>query len=234
MLKGICPFIWVFFSLLLSVHTSTAQAYYSSSDTIRIDINQSYFDGSDVEVPVTIHGSSVIYAVDLAIRFNGIRIQFDSLTNVLNGLQYLYYSNPNDSIWRITSYHPLGIQPGSTVFNLRFITFNNEVCVYDFSDQEAFINGDSSAIEIIGCMDNLGLPNQEFSKLARVYPNPFSDQLFIEPYTSRFVQIFDYRGTLLMQTGTQSSIDTRLWPAGIYFVSFLDNQRRYSYKLLKP
>ena len=230
--KGIVCFI----SLLLSFslfQTATAQVPVSSADTILLDVNQSFFDGSDVEVPVFIQSSSTVYAVDMAIRFNTVRIVFDSLTNVLNGLQYLYYLNPIDSVWRITSYHPNGIQSNSIVFNLRFATTSNEVCAYDFSDAEAFVNGDSSACHIMGCLDNLSIQTLDAIDIAKVFPNPFHNQLFFASDDFFMVQVYDSRGELFMAASNPKSIDTGLWKTGLYYVRIISRGTQYTYKMLK-
>lgn len=221
-------FLWSFF-----VHTATAQDLFSSGDTVKLDVNQSYFDGSDVEVPVIINSSATVFSVDMAIRFNTNRITFDSLTNIISGLQYLYYLNPNDSIWRVTSYLPSGITPGSTVFNLRFSTADNEVCAYDFSDQQAFINGDSSVIQTIGCMDNLGIVQLDQSASTYAYPNPFIDQLQTVADHNTDFWITDINGRVYFEGHGTRMVLTSGWPDGIYFLKFNRDEFNLTIKLLK-
>jgi hypothetical protein len=232
LLKGIFKAVW-FFILLSVVKTSTAQHFVSSTDTIKLDLNQSFFDGSDVEIPISIQSSSTIYSIDLALRFNTARIVFDSLTNVLNGLQYLYFLNPIDSIWRITSYHPNGIQPGSIAFNLRFATTSNEVCAYDFTDAEAFVNGDSSACQITGCMNNLSIQSIDAVDITKVFPNPFINQLFISSDSPVLVQVYDTRGKLVFEAVNPKTIDTGSWHTGMYYLNVFGYSSKQAYKLLK-
>lgn len=175
----------------------------------------------------------MVFALDLAVRFNSNRITFQGVTGVSNGLQYLYYLNPNDSIWRFTSYNPTGIQSGNVVFNLRFATLNNEVCAYDFTNEEAFVNGDSSVFEILGCMDNLGVPHQDDPNIALLYPNPFTDQLNIESNIKGVVKIFDSLGVLVQERFNNGPINTVSWPVGVYYVRIFGNRNNLTVKAVK-
>lgn len=233
MFKITKPVHWVIFLWSFFVYTTTAQDLFSSGDTVKLDINQSYFDGSDVEVPVIINSSATVFAVDMAIRFNTNRITFDSLTNIINGLQYLYYLNPNDSIWRVTSYLPSGITPGSTVFNLRFSTADNEVCAYDFSDQQAFINGDSSVFQTIGCMDNLGIVQLGQSASTYAYPNPFYDRFYINAGSKGDVQVLDFQGRVILNKVDSGIIDASAWAAGTYFIRIVGRYPSRPFKIVK-
>lgn len=224
---------WITPFLIIACQVSSGFAFSPNGDSLRLDINDAYFSGSYVEIPVTIFSFGNVFAVDFAFRYDFNRLVFDDVVNAMPGLQYLYYQNPIDSIWRFTSYLPNGFQFGTSVCHLRFLTLSNEACAYDFTVPEGYINGDSCVMEIQGCMDNLGLTNLDVKDLTIPYPNPFSDQLFLESKTEKLVHIFDCNGVLILKTKSGEPIHTGSWPVGMYYVKIFDRQFHHSFKMLK-
>jgi hypothetical protein len=101
---------------------------------------------------------------------------------------------------------------------LRFATTSNEVCAYDLTDAEAFVNGDSSVINILGCMDNLGISSANYTSPIRVYPNPFSNYLVIDNPNELFFQVLDSTGRLIFGDFFNTTLNTNNWAQGTYFI----------------
>ncbi|MFZ9942849.1 MAG: T9SS type A sorting domain-containing protein [Bacteroidia bacterium] len=189
--------------------------------------------GQYVEIPVSFTAQGPVFSLDLAFRFDSNRLQFDHLTGISSGLQYLFYLNPLDSIWRLTSFHPNGLAPNTPVFNLRFFTSNNEACAYDFSEEEGYLNGDSSAITINGCMNNTGLESALDHKPLKAYPNPFSNELYFDGIHAGEILVFSTNGSLMAKGFSPSKVETSKWPSGMYFVRYQICGRIVFTKLIK-
>ena len=108
-----------FFCILYAIQFNIGYCS-TGTDTLRLNINSSFFSGTYVEIPVMFSSGGNVFSVDMALRFDSNRLIFDDVVNPASGLQYLYYLNPNDSIWRFTSFHPLGLQAGNPILYLRF------------------------------------------------------------------------------------------------------------------
>jgi len=204
-----------------------------SGDSLFVRINQSYFDGQHIEIPVVFAAQGPVISLDLAFRFDVNRLQFDNVTNTVSGLQYLFYLNPVDSVWRLTSYHPAGLLPSTPVFNLRFLALNNEACAYDFSDQEGFLNGDSCYTQVIGCMNNTGFGEQDETKDVGFFPNPFSSHLNITAPEGTTLRVYGANGQLVATSTAPAYLNALMWPDGVYFLHVVDRLNVRMFKLLK-
>ena len=215
---------WSIFCCLLAFQINNGLCSSINGDTLRLDINSSYFSGSYVEIPVTFSSAGSVFAVDMAFRFDANRLIFDDVVNPAPGLQYLFYLNPNDSVWRFTSYDPSGLITGTPICHLRFFSLSNEACAYDFGSQEGYINGDSCNIEIQGCMDNVGFGDVSEGLQIHVYPNPFTNGLYVESPSDTQIEIFDFHGRLICENYTNTWIETTNWAYGGYFVKVIDKK----------
>jgi len=224
---------WSLFCCLLAFQINNGFCSSINGDTLRLDINSSYFSGSYVEIPVTFSSVGNVYSVDMAFRFNTNRLMFDDVVNPSPGLQYLYYLNPNDSVWRFTSYNPSGLLTGPPICHLRFLSLSNEACAYDFDSQEGYINGDSCNIEIQGCMDNVGFGEWDNNDHGVIFPNPFSEELNILTPPGATVHVYGYNGVLLIKSISILHINAQTWPDGLYIVRIDDGEEVRLFKALK-
>lgn len=223
---------WSLFCFLYAVQCNIGYCS-TGNDTLRLNINSSFFSGTYVEIPVILSSSGNVFSVDMAFKFDYNRLIFDDVVNPHSGLQYLYYLNPIDSIWRFTSYHPFGLQAGNPIFYLRFLTLSNEACAYDFSSEEGYINGDSCNIDILGCMDNVGgIENPEGISFT-TFPNPFIEQLEIVADHRTSFSICDTKGRVYFEGQGTRTIMTSDWPDGIYLIKSSVSEFYLTRKLLK-
>jgi hypothetical protein len=204
-----------------------------NTDSLFVKIHDAYFVGQYVEIPVSFSAQGPVFSLDLAFRFDFNRLQFDNLTGIYPGLQYLFYLNPLDSIWRLTSFHPSGLAPNAPVFNLRFFTSNNEACAYDFSDQEGFLNGDSCYSQVNGCLNNTGIEEANEMDDISFFPNPFFNELNITAPVGASVHVYRANGQLVESSVGPAYVNTIRWPDGLYFIHVVHHAKVRVFKLLK-
>ncbi|MFM7902781.1 MAG: hypothetical protein ACKPAD_12455, partial [Bacteroidota bacterium] len=60
--------IWSFLCCFLAFQINNGVCSSNNGDTLRLDINASYFVGSYVEIPVTFSSVGNVFAVDMAFR----------------------------------------------------------------------------------------------------------------------------------------------------------------------
>ncbi|MFM8916608.1 MAG: T9SS type A sorting domain-containing protein, partial [Bacteroidota bacterium] len=98
-------------------------------------------------------------------------------------------------------------------------------CAYDFDSQEGYINGDSCSIEIQGCMDNVGVDEMKDDLKVHVFPNPFSNNVFVQSPIDFRIEIFDIHGRLISENHTNSWIESENWINGVYFLKVFGKKK---------
>ncbi|MBL0341814.1 MAG: hypothetical protein IPP71_13295 [Bacteroidetes bacterium] len=114
-------------------------------------------------------------------KYNNQNVEFDTLINVTNGLNYLYYLNPNDSTLRFTSYRLGQMQNDSAVVWLRFSSLSGYVCVNDLNSLTGYLNGDQCSYKVTDC-DTISTQaaNIQGKDAIAMYPNPANQFLYLK------------------------------------------------------
>lgn len=202
-------------------------------DTISVALSNAYFVGSYVEIPVYFSSQGSVNALDLALRFDANRLQFDDIISPAPGLQYLYHTNPQDSVWRLTSYCPNAIDPLLPVFYLRLLTLDNEACAFDFSEEEGYLNGDACVITVLGCLSNTGWAEIHVGAGMAAYPNPFQNELHVKCPNGMRVMVMDMLGNMVEEALGPVTFNTDFWRGGIYTVIMIGGQSRITIRAVK-
>ncbi|MGV6861117.1 MAG: T9SS type A sorting domain-containing protein [Putridiphycobacter sp.] len=123
------------------------------------------------------------------------------------------------------------------------ILYNNYGATFDFIEDFEFytdntlvgtiINGDTSGT-IFNYPDDLGLKNDESSKVLNVYPNPTHDNIYI-PQSFKTISVFTTLGQKVLEVNTGDTIlDVSALQKGIYLIQAVDqNGMVYQSKILK-
>ncbi len=130
-----------------------------TTDKIVFDMANADITGNFVDVPVYFLSNDLVVSLDFAIRFDNVKLTFDSVINYKSYLGEFAHYNPTDSTLRLTSstsnindFHP--IENNTPLFAVRF-HFNvpnacNKINKKDFhSVSLALLNGDGCGYEII-------------------------------------------------------------------------------------
>jgi hypothetical protein len=86
-----------------------------------------------------------------------------------------------------------------------------------------------------GCTSSLGIPAKSTYNRLLIYPNPVIARLHlaIDANQNTRIEIFDSSGRPIANFKNQTTIDVSDWPAGIYFITVVNNGRVSVGKFLK-
>lgn len=190
-------------------------------DTVKFGIATGTINGVLMDVPVSISCQDTIYALDFSFRYNAGHVELDSVLNLTTGLQYLYYFNPQDSVFRFTSNRLTPYPCDSPVVVLRFESFNGQLCSYDLDSIITYINGDVCSHTLSGCLIS-SLPPSPVKSFS-AYPNPANNELHITaPPKTSFIMMND-RGQpitekMLIPESGELTIFVISFPPGLYLL----------------
>ncbi len=206
-------------------------------DTVVFDLFNSTAAGYQVMVPVSFNSNDFIYALDFSIRFNFPDVEFDTLMVLANGLNYLYYFNPNDSTLRFTSYSLGQMINNSTVLLLRLNTTNGYVCTNDFNTITGYLNGDKCSYKVTDC-DTTSLSTDENEinfQEPLIYPNPAVDKITIQQYSISLIEVLNTSGQIVLSKKVTEEknhiVDITPLNQGIYFIKISNYKNSFVRKL---
>lgn len=75
--------------------------------------------------------------------------------------------------------------------------------------------------------------NNNSNYKVRIYPNPFSDLLYIEGMEINEIEVYDVYGKFIQKTINANTIQISNLPSGIYFVHLTENNQRSIFKVVK-
>jgi len=194
-------------------------------DSVVFDLFNNTVAGNQVLVPVSFNSNDFTYALDFSIRFNYPYVEFDTLMVVANGLNYLYYFNPNDSTLRFTSYSLGQMINNSTVLMIRLNSTNGFVCINDLNTITGYLNGDKCSYKVTEC-DTSSLSFNENEILLQesiFYPNPANDKINFKNKNISLIEIINTSGQIMLSKNISKDnknieMDITRLNQGIYFV----------------
>ncbi|HMT30178.1 MAG TPA: T9SS type A sorting domain-containing protein [Bacteroidia bacterium] len=209
-----------------------------TSDTVVFDLYKANIIGNQIEFPVTFHSDDYVYAMDFELKYNNQNIEFDTLINLTNGLNYLYYLNPNDSTLRFTSYRLGQMQNDSTVILLRFSSFTGNLCTNDLNSIKGYLNGDQCSHKVTDCDTTTTftqIPNP--ASQIEIYPIPAADKLFINAMENCQIEIIDSKGDFCLSTEyiiphSGEPLDISQFKRGIYFIRITSEKYSIAKKIV--
>ncbi|MCC6842770.1 MAG: T9SS type A sorting domain-containing protein [Saprospiraceae bacterium] len=92
------------------------------------------------------------------------------------------------------------------------------------------VDNDGCIIPDCGKTNNIDTKAEEGNKLFTIYPNPFSDRLIIQNYSSNklLYRVHDMQGKLMTEWYCDDPEETNIvlthhWPIGVYVVNAVDS-----------
>lgn len=91
-----------------------------------------------------------------------------------------------------------------------------------------------SEIDVTYCGDVTSVEENPFEQGYEIYPNPFSDEIFIKHLLGdEYFIIYDFLGQNIMEGKCFENIKIPVTKSGIYFLTILKNTSQTTYKLIK-
>ena len=91
-----------------------------------------------------------------------------------------------------------------------------------------------SEIDLSSCTPLTSIEENLFVKGYQVYPNPFSDEIFVENLTGEeYFIIYDFLGRNIIEGKCSGTIKISETNSGIYYLTILNNTNQTTYKLIK-
>ena len=91
-----------------------------------------------------------------------------------------------------------------------------------------------SEIDVSSCMSFTSIEETFFDKGYKIYPNPFSDEIFVENLIgNEYFIIYDFLGRNIIEGKCSGTIKISETNSGIYYLTILSNTNQTTYKLIK-
>ncbi len=202
-----------------------------SSDIVIFNLGQVYLAAADIiEIPVFIESDEDINTLDFSMSINVENLEFLSVIDHTEELQYAAFLNPNDLKLRFTSnsftIYPVGSQK---VVSIRFKVLSGTVYPTDFENIVAYLNGDKCSTELLGA--DFALSNKEIEVVETLaIPNPAWDIIFIQAEQEARLDLFDSQGKTVIRNhylegGTTTSLDVHYLPRGSYTIRIVSKDQ---------
>ena len=197
-----------------------------SNDQVIIDFDQVTFDGDVVEVPVFIVSDDMIFSLDFSMLLNLDSVEYESIVDHTQVLQYTAFFNPDDLKLRFTSndFSPYPVYPNKVV-SIRFRLLHGIAHLSDFQMLVAYMNGEggcSSSFQLQG--DEIIAANKDIiTNETFITPNPAGDYIYISTEEEGTLDMFDFRGSAVIRqhhfnSNVPNRIDVQSFPRGTYTV----------------
>lgn len=155
------------------------------NDSIIFDIENASYANGKMLIPILIHSDDSIFALDFSLRFNDLRLQYDTIYDPSGTIQPFVYYNPSDSTLRLTSSSFSPYPQQTPVFILVFDVLSLPVLPADIFQILGYLNGDPCTVDKAAI---LFTAIQERNMLScTVFPNP----------AQRFINISSNENTCL-------------------------------------
>ncbi|MDW3652885.1 MAG: T9SS type A sorting domain-containing protein [Bacteroidia bacterium] len=91
-----------------------------------------------------------------------------------------------------------------------------------------------SEIDVISCTSLTSIEENLFEKGYKIYPNPFSDEIFVENlHGNEYFIIYDFLGRNVIEGKCLGTVKIPEINSGIYYLTILNNTNQTTFKLIK-
>ena len=153
---------------------------------------------------------------------------------------FQYYVGYSDSSGVLIPHVPISIadiNDNDNFHQLCFSTSDEIVKISMMANTVEDPNQDSnlySEIDVSSCTSMTSIEETLFEKGYKIYPNPFSDEIFVENLLGdEYFIIYDFLGRNITEGKCSGSIKTPETKSGIYYLTILNNNNHTTYKLIK-
>lgn len=203
-----------------------------SSDRVIFSLDQIIIIGDIVEIPVFVASDEQINSLDFSMLINVENLEYLSIVEHAEDLQYAAFLNPNDLKLRFTSnsFTPYPVAPFQAI-SVRFKVLSPTVRKDDFSNLACYLNGEPCTCDLQLKGDEIMVSNKhiETSDLF-ISPNPATDFLYIESDEEGTLDMFDALGRPVIRghklnTNGLNNIDVQMFPRGSYTVRIVSSRQ---------
>ena len=153
---------------------------------------------------------------------------------------FQYYIGYSDSSGVLIPHIPISIadiNDNDNFHQLCFSTSDEIVKISMMANTVEDPNQDSnlySEIDVSSCTSMTSIEETLFEKGYKIYPNPFSDEIFVENLIGdEYFIIYDFLGRNITEGKCSGTIKTPETKSGIYYLTILNNNNHTTYKLIK-
>ena len=153
---------------------------------------------------------------------------------------FQYYIGYSDNSGVLIPHVPISIadiNDNDNFHQLCFSTSDEIVKISMMANTVEDPNQDSnlySEIDVSSCTSMTSIEETLFEKGYKIYPNPFSDEIFVENLLGdEYFIIYDFLGRNITEGKCSGSIKTPETKSGIYCLTILNNNNHTTYKLIK-
>ena len=153
---------------------------------------------------------------------------------------FQYYIGYSDSSGVLIPHIPISIadiNDNDNFHQLCFSTSDEIVKISMMSNTVEDPNQDPnlySEIDVSSCTSLTSIEETLFEKGYKIYPNPFSDEIFVENLIGdEYFIIYDFLGRNITEGKCSGTIKTPETKSGIYYLTILNNNNHTTYKLIK-
>ena len=194
----------------------------SSFDKVIFDLSTSVIENGFVTVPVALVSSEDAFSLDFAMNFDQSKLAFNSTTSSSDDLQSLSNVNADDKTLRFTSYSLQPLENGKSLVAVKFATNGAEINAKDFTNVQAYINGERVGTEFLTSSTANGLE-------VNLFPNPAAGFVNVIASKEATLQVSDLSGRLVFAQTTlfayeKQQLNTALLANGVYMVKISNNE----------
>ncbi len=211
-----------------------------SMDRVIFSLDQIIIIGDVVEIPVFVATDDLINSLDFSMLINVDNLEYLSIVEHAEDLQYAAFLNPNDLKLRFTSnsFTPYPVAPFESV-SIRFRVKSPTLKKSDFSNFACYLNGEKCTCDLQLKGDEITVSNKHIeTNDLFISPNPATDFLYIESDEEGTLDMFDALGIPVIRKHQLNSnglnnIDVQMLPRGSYTVRIVNaNQTVKTQKIL--
>ncbi|HSF89245.1 MAG TPA: T9SS type A sorting domain-containing protein [Saprospiraceae bacterium] len=211
-----------------------------SMDRVIFSLDQIIIIGDVVEIPVFVATDDLINSLDFSMLVNVENLEYLSIIEHAEDLQYAAFLNPNDLKLRFTSnsFTPYPVAPFQAI-SVRFRVLSPTLKKEDFSDFACYLNGEKCTCDLLLKGEEIMVNNKHIATNDMfISPNPATDFLYIESDEEGTLDMFDTLGRPVIRGHKVSSygpnnIDVQQFPRGSYTVRIItSNQMIKTQKIL--
>jgi hypothetical protein len=196
----------------------------ASSDKVVLDFSKAIVKDGKMDVPVSVSSNGNVNALDLSIAMKNDRLKFNSVVSSNSNLQTEAFFNANDNTLRITSNSLKNLELNKTVMSIRFDLNDESADESVFGNINAYVNGDASALKLIGSSSNNALNES----LIELFPNPSNGLVNVLVSEDSKVEVLDLNGkkavlSIDVKANERTELNVSALANGVYIVKIVND-----------
>ncbi|MEO8087406.1 MAG: T9SS type A sorting domain-containing protein [Bacteroidota bacterium] len=139
----------ILLALLLAFPFITSAQTIDAGDTVVFDLSGASCIGNSILVPVSFISDDSIYAIDFSMKYDELKIVFNTIVGLLPNVNTSAFFNPADSTLRFSSFSMWAIPQDTPVVFVKFDMTVNAITESDFNTIHVYLNGDTCSYKFI-------------------------------------------------------------------------------------